>query len=288
MRRFEWMTWIGVASLVWACGSDDKKSGFSPASGGSANAGGTAGSTAGTAGSGASAGVGGTSGAGGTAAVGGTAGTSMGGAAGTTAGAAGMSGSAGSAGASGTGGTAGAAGAAGMAGAAGSAGMAGTGGMLCPNDMGPEPNDTEVIATPVCLMVPCEFDECDDSGSTGNGGTLPPATGVIGPGDVDYWTFFGQDTLGFCTVNAAASTTDSGFELCMFAGCPNGTNLNGCTQGVPAMSMIGIPGCCVTAPGTVELDHDCIASPNDNDSADVYIRISQANACTSYSVEYHF
>ncbi len=145
-----------------------------------------------------------------------------------------------------------------------------------------------MLATPACLVLPCEMDECDSSGSTAFGGTLPPAQGTIGPGDVDFWRYHGKDTLAFCTVNASASTQDTGFRLCVFAACANGTSLRGCTQGAVAMSMVGFPGCCVDAPGTVELDHDCIASINDDDTADVYVRVDGAATCTSYTVDYHF
>lgn len=218
-----------------------------------------------------------------TAGSGGSAGTGGGaGAAGSGGGGAG-----GSAGLAGSAGTAGSGGGAGASGAGGSAGASGAGGGSC-SDPGPEPNDSEVLASPACGSPPCVAGDCDDEGSTGYGGTLAPAGGVIGPGEVDYLKYDGKDELGLCQVNATAKTADSGFRLCLFVSCDAGTKLNGCTQGTVDQSPTGIPGCCVTAPGTVEANHDCGGTVTDNDSAHVFLRVDQATACTPYAIDYHF
>jgi hypothetical protein len=182
----------------------------------------------------------------------------------------------------------GAAGAGGSAGSAGGAsGGGGSSGGAC-NDPGPEPNDSEALASPACGTAPCEAGDCDDEGSTGFGGPLAPATGVVGPGEVDFFKFDGKDKLGFCKVNPTLKTEDSGFQLCMFVSCSAGTKLAKCKQGTLTKSPTGIPGCCTMAPGTVEAEHDCGTSFTDNDSAHVFIRVDEATACTSYTIDYHF
>lgn len=198
----------------------------------------------------------------------------------------GASGSAGSGASGGSGGVGGSGGAGGGAGAGGSAGGGGSANAC--NDPGPEPNESEALASPACGTPPCVAGDSDDEGSTAFGGPLAPATGVIGPGDVDYFKFDGEDNFGFNTVNATAKTDDSGFRLCLFVSCDAGTTLNGCSQGNVDQSPTGIPGCCTTGPGTVEVDHDCGGTTTDDDSAHVFIRVDQANACTSYTVDYHF
>ena len=202
----------------------------------------------------------------------------------------GSGGAAGSAGSSGgTSGASGAAtgGSAGASGASGGSAGAGTGGNSC-NDPGPEPNDSIPLASPACGAFPCEAEDCDDTGSTGYKGKLAPIMGTAGPGDVDYHRFDGKDKLGFCQVNAAAKTDDSGFKLCIFPSCPAATVLQGCKSGTVESIQGGLKGCCITAPGEVEADHDCTGTPTDNDSAEVFVRVTEANACTTYTIDYHF
>jgi hypothetical protein len=199
---------------------------------------------------------------------------SGGGAAGSVAGTGATSGSSGSAGA----GAGGSAGAGGAGGSSGSAGSSGSGGSSC-NDPGPEPNDTLPQATPTCSSPPCEITDCDGSGST--------LTGVIGPGDVDLHAYFGNDNVG-CIVNATATTKDAGYRLCVFLQCAGGaaTEIQSCKSGSQqATGPGGLGGCCVEAPGTAEVQHNC---PGLDESAGVYIQIDQASSCASYSVDYHF
>ena len=121
---------------------------------------------------------------------------------------------------------------------------------------------------------------CADSA----GGTF---TGVVDSGDVDYFTYFGEDKLT-CLVNAVAATTDPGFRLCLFAACAGGaqTTIKSCKAGVITSGPNGMQGCCATAPGNVELDFDC-PGLTDDDSADVWMRVDDATACTGYAVSYH-
>ncbi len=275
-RAGSWLTIATIASVIGCSSDGSSRGGF-----GGASAGGTSGGAAATgSGGGAGAAAGGAAGA---AAAGGAAGTPSGGAA-NTGGAAGMAGSGGVGGSAGTGGSAGIGGSAG-AGGEGMAGAAGLGG-TCP-DTGPEPNNSEVLATPACTPGPCTLTDTDTTGSTGYGGMKAPFTGMTGPGDPDYFTYEGEDRL-FAFTNPAAKTADGGFRICQFAACKNGTNDVTCRQGIAAMSPNGIRGCCAMAPGEVQSDHDCPASPTDDDSATVWVRIDMATACTSYSVDYHF
>jgi hypothetical protein len=195
-------------------------------------------------------------------------------------GAAGTAGLGGGAGAGGSGGSSGAgasAGSGGVSGGAGAAGSSGSGGSIC-DDPGPEPNDTLPQATPTCSTPPCEISDCDGAGST--------LTGTIGPADVDLHAYFGNDSLG-CSVNATATTKDTGYRLCVFVQCAGGadTELQSCKSGSQATGPSGLQGCCVVAPGSAEVKHNC---PGLDDSAGVYIQIDQASTCIDYSVDYHF
>jgi hypothetical protein len=189
----------------------------------------------------------------------------------------------GSSGSGGSGGTAATGGGSGVGGASGS----GVGGSAC-DDPGPEPNDSEALASPACGAPPCTVGDCDSDGSTGFGGKLAPATGVIGAGEVDFFKFDGEDKLTGCKVNPTLETADPGFRLCMFVSCAAGTKLANCKQGTLTKSPTGIPGCCTTAPGRVEAEHDCSSTLGDDDSAHVFIRVDEATVCTSYTVDYHF
>ena len=130
--------------------------------------------------------------------------------------------------------------------------------------------------------------DCDNTGSTLYGGPLASATGMIGPGDVDFMHYHGDDKL-FCSVDATVSTKDSGYRLCAFVACDlAATQFKGCDQGTHTKSPNGLDGCCVDAPGTVTLNHHCTSSVSNDDSATVYIRVDQASSCVPYTVDYHF
>lgn len=231
----------------------------------------------GSGGSGGSSGSGGGGGTGGSGAAGGSGGSGgTGGSGGGFGGTGGAGGSGGSGGAGGSGGSGGTGGTGATGGSSGSGGSSGTG---C-TDPGPEPNDTTSSATEAC-SAPCSIGDADGQGSDTHG----PISGVVDSGDTDYFHFFGNDEL-FAVSNAAASTTATGLRLCVLAKCPSGTTeLSSCNQGTAASDApSGMVGCCSTS-GSVELDHNCSGT---NDSADIYIRVDQANACKSYSLTWHF
>ena len=138
-------------------------------------------------------------------------------------------------------------------------------------DVGFEPNENESGATNLGTI-----NDCDGSGSTASGK-------LNGASDVDYYSFFGNDTAG-CVVGPVASTTAK-VRLCLFADCA-GAKVS-CSSGTPNTSPGGRPGCCVTAGGKVDMSLDCTGW---TDSATIYMRVDQgaANVCTSYSVDYHY
>jgi hypothetical protein len=188
---------------------------------------------------------------------------------------------------SGAGGSAASGGTSGSAGAAGESGAGGQGGSggACA-DPGPEPNDDEASASPACGAASCKLTDCDSDGSTNYGGSFAPATGVLSPGDTDFFTFQGSDTFG-CEVDPTATTQEAGFRLCIFAQCNSSvTTFNSCTQGTSAASPSGLPGCCTDTAGTVDLDYHCNSGLDD--SAKIYIRADRATVCTPYTIDYHF
>lgn len=132
----------------------------------------------------------------------------------------------------------------------------------------------------MCSPAPCTIG-CSDSA----GGDF---TGVLSPGDVDLFTYFGEDKVT-CTVNAEASTLDSGFRLCIFAQCGGGkqTTITGCKKGTLTPGPGELQGCCAQAPAAVEIDHDC-PGLTDDDSAAITMQVDQASACLDYTVAYHF
>lgn len=235
---------------------------------------------------GGSAGASGGGGSAGASGVNGGAGGAKAGAAGAGAGTGGASGaSAGGAGAS-----AGGAGGAGTAGASAGGAGAGSGGKAgaCA-DAGPEPNDSEALATPAC-GTPCELSDKDTDGSAAYGGSIKAIAGTVGPGDADHYVFHGKDTFGIGhVVDPAAKTQQSGFRLCVFTACPgNETTKFSCSSGTQVKSPGGLDGCCAQAPGEARSDHDCKGSITDDDSADVIIRVDQATMCVDYLVDFHF
>ncbi|MCK6536353.1 MAG: hypothetical protein L6Q84_25575, partial [Polyangiaceae bacterium] len=155
-------------------------------------------------------------------------------------------------------------------GGTGGGGTGGTGGSSCV-DKGFEPNETESAATALGTI-----NDCDGSGSTASGK-------LDGSSDVDYYSFFGTDQTG-CVVGPVASTTAK-VRLCLFADCASAKV--SCSSGTPSTSPGGRPGCCVPAGGKVDLSLDCTGWTDD---ATIYVRVDQgaANACTAYSVDYHY
>jgi hypothetical protein len=130
--------------------------------------------------------------------------------------------------------------------------------------------------------------DCDSTGSSGFGGPLAAAGGVVGPGDVDFFHFHGEDKIG-CIVDPTVSTPDLGFRLCEYVACDiSATQFKSCKKGTHVKSPNGLDGCCTTAPGEVSLDYTCKDTVSLTDTATIYIGVDQATACTPYTVDYHF
>lgn len=138
-----------------------------------------------------------------------------------------------------------------------------------------EPNDTEVTAWPLDSI-----DECDSSGST----LSAVASGL---GDVDWYHYSGTSTLT-CTADPTVTVDADGLETCVFVICAEGTTtISSCTNGSPAMSEAGTPGCCTTGTSSVTAQMSCSSTTN---AADVYMRVTQpsSNTCLPYDLAYHF
>lgn len=195
-----------------------------------------------------------------------------------------------SSGGSSQGGKAGASGGQGGASGAGAGGKAGSsGGEVC-DDKGPEPNNSEALASSACGTGACEIEAKDTAGSIGFGGELAALFGTVDGKDVDFFKFRGKDTFSGQS-DPTAKTLDTGIRLCIFTQCDTETNDFKCTSMNAQFEKTanGLQGCCVEGPGEVSSDHDCAGSATDDDSADVFIRVEAIdNVCTNYSVDFHF
>jgi hypothetical protein len=168
-------------------------------------------------------------------------------------------------------------------GAAGGAGGMGTGGMGVGGgcvDIGlGEPNESETTAWALKMS---SIDDCDDSGDS--------ITGVIAPGDTDWFYYEGDDKT-FCVVDPtrSLSQSQSGLRLCKYFECLNGNTEVDCPGGTTAeTSGEGRPGCCGTSGFDVDLN--CAGSLDEH--AYVYIRLDQpggdASTCNEYTLDYHY
>lgn len=147
--------------------------------------------------------------------------------------------------------------------------------LSCSGDMN-EPDDTQVLATPLGMI-----DDCDSSGST-------LASVSSGMGDVDWSYYAGTDTTG-CVVDPTVQIDAPDLEVCMFFVCASGTTtVNDCGGGSAATSPAGTPGCCIV--GTTSMTAKITCSNLTSDSADVYMRVRQpsSDVCVPYDLAYHF
>jgi hypothetical protein len=153
-----------------------------------------------------------------------------------------------------------------------------------------EPNNSTALAAAACTPAPCEISGTDTDGSVGYKGKKPAIVGTVSPGDTDYFRFKGKDTT-FSVTDPSAKTDTGGIKLCIFTACPDKTQDHECTSkgSLYEENEAGLPGCCVEGPGEVKSDHDCAGSVTDDDSAEIYIRVTATqNACIDYSVDFHF
>lgn len=160
----------------------------------------------------------------------------------------------------------------------GMGGAGGEGGSCIDIGLG-EPNESEGSAF---ALSGSPIEDCD-----GDGGSI---TGIIGPGDSDWFTYIGDDTFG-CTVDAVRSFTSSDpLRLCKFVRCVDSgaTTTFSCPSGtVGATSPEGRDGCCGTLGFEID-DIDCSGTLDED--TEVFIRIDRQSGtgCTSYSLSYHY
>jgi len=160
-----------------------------------------------------------------------------------------------------------------------SSGSGGAGGMTGCIDNGPsEPNDgNEASAFNLGLV-----DDDDDKG-----GML---SGTIKPGDVDWYTYQGDDTFPGLVDPTREFSSSETLRICKYMQCPDNDENFDCPGGsIDDTSPDGRKGCC----GTVgfEVDFKCGSSSLNDDSADVWIRVDDPTGqveCASYTLLYHF
>lgn len=146
--------------------------------------------------------------------------------------------------------------------------------LVCQGEAG-EPNDSEVLATPLA-----QIDDCDKNGASISGVSS-------GTGDVDWVRFRGKD-VSLCAVDPTVKIDAAGLRLCAFVMCTDGaTTVQGCNGGAMALSPAKTKGCCTTGTGSLTVPMNCSGT---SDDADVFVRIDQpdANQCVAYKVDYHY
>lgn len=175
-------------------------------------------------------------------------------------------------------------------------------------DGGSSTNDPTTDPTPPGGQTSC-IDK-DDPGSAENLAKKLPDTddcdndykevsGVANGGvDVDMYSLQATDKgistshpLG-CSLDTDFQAETAGTEMCVFARCRNATDnaVTGCAEGTETTNAIGMKGCCAAAPGRAVPKWDC-SGITDNDSADFFISVKQANngeKCLPYKFKYRF
>lgn len=157
--------------------------------------------------------------------------------------------------------------------------MGGEGGGDCVDIGLGEPNESEGSAFP---LKGNPIEDCD-----GDGGMI---SGVIAPGDTDWFTYQGDDVIG-CSVDPTRSFTNGGgLRLCKFIRCVDSgaTTEFTCPGGTTeATSPEGRDGCCSASGFTID-DVNCTGTLDED--TEVFIRVDRptGTGCTSYSVSYHY
>jgi hypothetical protein len=162
-----------------------------------------------------------------------------------------------------------------------STGSGGMGGSFDCVDIGlGEPNESEATAWG---LQPSAIEDCDGDGDS--------ITGVLGPGDVDWFVYEGDDTI-LCVVDPTRTLSQSqgGARLCKYFECINGNTDFSCPSGTTDdTSPGGRAGCCGTGGFDVD-DLNCTGSLDEH--AFVYIRLDQpaggADTCNDYTLAYHY
>lgn len=138
-----------------------------------------------------------------------------------------------------------------------------------------EPNESESNAHDYN-----EIDDCD--------GSAILAAGSLLEGDVDWFSYTGNDTLGCLTNPAATVTSDAPVRVCQFVECLEGDLELTCeAPATEETSPDGVPGCC--ADTEVSLNIGCGGSLTAED-AQIAIRVDKppTPVCASYELLFHF
>lgn len=153
------------------------------------------------------------------------------------------------------------------------AGGAGGGGVACADGV-LEPNGSEMLAPLVASINDCDSNE------------LILSAVLAGADDVDWFRYKGNDVFG-CQVDPSRELTASGpVMLCKYAECEQGEPATVVCEdeSVSSISFEGRPGCCHDA--GFGMDVDCDGS---DDDATIYLQLTQtADACTSYTLDFHY
>lgn len=168
---------------------------------------------------------------------------------------------------------------------AGGSGHGGAGGQNCADFGVGEPNESENTAHEL-TMAP--IGDCD-----GEGGDI---SGTIAPGDVDWFTYEGDDSLT-CQVDPTRTFASGGdLRLCKFAECVGAlaNTVVNCPSGTSAeVSPQGRPGCCANEGFTLSgdlLGNDVNCTGTSDEHIFIYVRIdaSAADTCDDYTLAYHY
>jgi hypothetical protein len=140
-----------------------------------------------------------------------------------------------------------------------------------------EPNESEVDAL--------NFGEINDNDDSGGS-----VAGVLDHGDDEDWfTYTGDDDLGYVVDPTREIVTDGELRICKFAECLDGLEITeiACPPGTNEdTSPAGRPGCC-SDEGFEMGAFNC--GDTSEDSAYIYIRLDQpVQQCVSYTLNYHY
>ncbi len=169
----------------------------------------------------------------------------------------------------------------------------------CPCDGGDCNADLECVENVCESPITCGVDLFEPNNGENNPAELGTITdddddGMVitavleGGDDVDWFTYFGDDTLLSAVSPARDLTTVGALRLCKFAECEEGlfsTEVT-CPEGTAqAMSPDGVPGCC--GDDSFEIDLNCLDTMNEN--ATIYMRLDQGQSdCTQYTLDFHY
>lgn len=144
----------------------------------------------------------------------------------------------------------------------------------CEDESNTEANDTQATAH--------DIGNISDNDSTG--GFLCPV--LDGPGDVDWYTFTGDDVFPYVVDPTRVVTAGMNARLCVYFQCLSGTTSVTCNADEdPDMAPGGQKGCCGT--GNVSPGLNCSGL---DDAAEVWMKVENVDMleCVGYQLDYHF